>query len=266
MSGRPGRKGAQFRLVQACVFCGAPGPLTEEHVYGDWLRERVYSGEGVRELTLDGMVRRSQGGPFSKTVKIVCYRCNNVWMSGMETAVEPLLLRMFEGGRVALGQAAQRDLARWAFKTTAVFPYVDQKGGKVPASHRKEFHRADEPPANVVVRIGSASIPTLLGQLAESSFKPRPVQVHHNGATVEVPVYTGRFRLLNVVFEVVGQVPNQWELHIEPTGAAARAMLQIWPISEPVIWWPTAMSLDFFGGLSGLEASEQWQGLPTLVR
>src|SRR5690348_221994 len=104
-----------------CLFCGAIGPLNEEHIYGDWLRNLGFAGEGVREIVPgDGsqpIIQR--GGPFTKKLKIVCYPCNNQWMSSMETAAKPLLTAMFNaaGSSVELDEAAQLALARWAFKT-----------------------------------------------------------------------------------------------------------------------------------------------------
>ncbi|TVZ05071.1 hypothetical protein EAS64_10655 [Trebonia kvetii] len=42
---------------RACLFCDATGPLTDEHVYGKWLRKLGYAGEGVRVTNLDADLR-----------------------------------------------------------------------------------------------------------------------------------------------------------------------------------------------------------------
>ena len=51
-----------------CLFCGASGPLTDEHVYGKWLRKLGYTGEGVREIVPgDGSKPIFQrGGPSAR--------------------------------------------------------------------------------------------------------------------------------------------------------------------------------------------------------
>lgn len=271
MSGRSSRANAKVPQQRpSCVFCGSSGPLTEEHVFGDWLRKLGFTGEGLREWSIDGVSVQQKGGPFSKELKIACRRCNGVWMSGMEDSVKPLLVEMFKGNRVALNEAAQRDLSRWAFKTVIVSSHVDRQVGRIPAAHRRAFHRTDEPPFGAVVRIGSASVMTQQPgeHLAECSFRPRPVQVKFgDGRVVDVPAYTGRFRLLNVVFDVFASSSDEPDLYLRMDLASEveRALLQVWPVKHPTIWWPPAQSLDALGGLSGLEQGEQWSGLPTIV-
>jgi hypothetical protein len=80
---RPPRR--QATSPSTCLFC-ATGPLNGEHIFGDWLRNLGFTGEGVREIVPgDGsqpIIQR--GGLFSKELKVVCYGCNNQWMSGME--------------------------------------------------------------------------------------------------------------------------------------------------------------------------------------
>lgn len=271
MSGKSSRAGSRIPQQRlACVFCGSRGSLTEEHVFGDWLRKLGFTGEGLREWSTDGVSTLQKGGPFSKKLKIVCTRCNTVWMKGMEDSAKPLLVEMFQSNRVELNEAAQRDLARWAFKTIVTSSYVDRQGDRVPTVHRRAFHQTDEPPLGVVVRIGSASIRTEQHgqQLAECSFRPRLVQVKFgDGRVVDVPAYTGRFRLLNVVFDLFGYTSPEPDLHlhVDQPVEVERALLQIWPVKHPSIWWPPAVTFDVVGGLSGFEAGEQWTSLPILT-
>ncbi len=114
---------------RTCLFCGTSGPLTEEHIYGKWLRTLGYTGTGVREIVPrhGSQPILQKGGPFTKTPKIVCYTCNNQWMSRMETAAQPLPEAMFnaQGSKVVLNEDAQLALARWAFKTAVVVAQVD---------------------------------------------------------------------------------------------------------------------------------------------
>lgn len=52
--------------------------MTDEHVFGDWLRKSGFNGEGVREIIPgDGTQPIVQkGGPFSKKLPIACRSCN----------------------------------------------------------------------------------------------------------------------------------------------------------------------------------------------
>lgn len=72
---------------RACQTLRERSGLTREHVFPDWLRALGFAGEGRREITADFGPRRhviQRGGPFSKTVKAVCKRCNNDWMGHLE--------------------------------------------------------------------------------------------------------------------------------------------------------------------------------------
>lgn len=250
----------QTAPVGTCLFCGASGPLTDEHIYGKWLRKLGYKGGGVREIVPgDGSQPIiQQGGPFTKALKIVCYPCNNEWMSGMEEEAKPLLIAMFNAqGSVRLDQAAQVTLARWAFKTAAVAAQVD-RSDPFPLEHRGEFHQADRPPGQVQIRIGRASIPTLaLGeQLAEYRFEPRTATITSAGRSTSIPFYRATFRLLTVVFDILGYVAPTDLLNIDPSDDLKKALLPLWPWEHPNIWWPPVTNLDVIGGVPGLAGTE----------
>jgi hypothetical protein len=225
---------------------------------------------GVREIVPgDGskpIIQR--GGPFSKTLKIVCRPCNNEWMSGMETAAEPLLTAMFNarGTSVRLDEAAQLTLARWAFKTAAVISRIDYSD-PFPLAHRREFHQADQPPRHVQVRIGAASVPVqAMGeQLAESRFEPRTATVTAAGRAASFPFYRATFRLITVVFDILGYVTDDYEMDISPDDNLKRAFLPLWPAEHPSIWWPPVTSLDIIGGVPGLITTSQFVGIPMLI-
>lgn len=259
----------QAKPPKACLFCGVVGPLNGEHIYGDWLRNLGYTGEGVREIIPgDGSQPIIQsGGPFSKKLKVVCYPCNNEWMSGMETAAQPLLTAMFnaQGSSVRLDETAQLALARWAFKTVVVAAQVD-RSDPFPLAHRREFHQTDRPPHHSQIRIGTASIPTLQRgeQLAEFRFEPRTVTINRAGQSVSFPFYRASFRLLTVVFDILGYVAETDMVNIDPDDDLKRALLPLWPAEYPRIWWPPVTSLDLIGGVPGLTAGPI-VGLPALV-
>lgn len=253
-----------------CLFCGASGPLTDEHVYGKWLRKLGYTGEGVREIVPGNGSKPiiQRGGPFSKTLKIVCRKCNNEWMSGMETDAEPLLTTMFNarGTSIRLDEPAQLTLARWAFKTAAVLSRIDYSD-PFPLAHRREFHQADQPPQHVQIRIGAASVPVhpMGEQLATASFEPRNATVTSEGRSDSFPFYRATFRLLNVAFDIIGYVTDDIELDIDPDDDLKRILLPLWPTRHPTIWWPPVTNLEVIGGLPGLLTTSQFVGIPTLI-
>lgn len=259
----------QLKRPRACLFCGASGPLTDEHVYGKWMRKLGYTGEGVREIVPGNGSKPiiQRGGPFSKTLKIVCRACNNEWMSGMETAAEPVLTAMFNarGSAVLLDEAAQLTLARWAFKTAAVISRIDYSD-PFPLAHRREFQQADQPPRHTQIRIGAASISVFpIGeQLAESCFVPHTATITSAGHAASFPFYRATFRLLTIVFDILGYVTDDYELDIDPDSNLKRALLPLWPAEHPKIWWPPVTTLDVIGGVPGL-LTTQFTGIPALI-
>lgn len=247
--------------------CSAAHPGLDD---GKWMRKLGYTGEGVREIVPSGGSKPiiQRGGPFSKTLKIVCRPCNNEWMSGMETAAEPLLTAMFNahGTSVRLDEAAQLTLARWAFKTAAVTSRIDYSD-PFPLAHRREFHQADQPPRHVQIRIGAASVPVhAMGeQLAESRLEPRTATVTTAGRAAGFPFYRATFRLITVVFDILGYVTDDYELAIDPDDNLKRTLLPLWPVEHPAIWWPPVTNLDVIGGVPGLLNGSQFTGIPTLI-
>jgi hypothetical protein len=241
-----------------CIFCGRE-KLSGEHIFGDWLRKLGYDGEGVREIIpADGNTPIIQrGGPFSKKLKIVCFPCNNVWMSGMEDDAKPLLMSLFKvrsGERIGLDAREQNILARWAFKTAVVASYVD-RAGTFPRAHRREFYRTDTVPRHVKIHLGSLSIPVSHSHgemLGQTSFQPAEVTIPQtDGSTKRIPAYRAELRLLGVVFTVIGYIDDRDLINIDASEDLGRLLLPLWPSIEPIVYWPPDRDLDVIGGMPG---------------
>jgi hypothetical protein len=81
----------------ACLFCGAPGKMSREHVAPRWIKklfpeiadvdyERAFQSAGAEIET-----HRRPGAPFDQTVKDFCEECNTGWMAALERELEPIL-------------------------------------------------------------------------------------------------------------------------------------------------------------------------------
>jgi hypothetical protein len=266
VSRRTQRRAAE-RGARECLFCGSVGKLTEQHVYDDWLRGLGYDGEGLREFIAEpDQPVFQRGGPFTKTLRIVCEDCNGIWLSRMEKAAKPLLLSMFNtSGQIELDGDAQLAVARWAFKIVCVLSQMGRTR-TFPLAHCREFRRTSLPPATSQIWIGAASVRSEPGreQLAESRYEPRAADLSIGESTVRVPLYTARFRLLNVVFDVFGHGPAETGLRADLSDDLRRALLPIWPSEHSVIWWPPVTNLDVIGGVDGLAAAPL-VGIPTVI-
>jgi hypothetical protein len=238
-------------------------PLSDEHVFGDWLRKLGHTGEGVREiLPGDGsepIIQR--GGMFSKTLKIVCTPCNIGWMSRLEEAAKPLLVRMFDLSyqpqpQIALNASDQLALARWAFKTAVVALYVDRIS-VFPAAHREEFYSTNNPPQHVQIWIGAASVPNtpVHGELlAETRFQPIELKAPgQDGSTIVATAYQSELRLFNVVFVVMGYVADTPLVRVDPSDGLSQMLTPLWPPNQDDIVWPPSANVDAIGGMPALK-------------
>jgi hypothetical protein len=139
--------------IKDCIFCGRllapasrnrPNSRTAEHVFAEWFR-RV-SNHKIMNMYLgnvDGTNPQLMRRPplTALTMKGVCKQCNNGWMSSLETAVEPIMLRVFGG--VDVDQLSARDLktmARWAAKTAITLSYATPQDAPVPLQASHSLH------------------------------------------------------------------------------------------------------------------------------
>ncbi|WP_216898412.1 hypothetical protein [Nocardia alni] len=227
---------------KTCAFCGVPSRLTEEHIFGDWLRKLGYNGEGLREIGDPPIVQR--GGPFTKKVKIVCASCNNGWMSRLEQDTKPLLIRLFRshGRSIPLETDAQLTLARWAFKTAVVCAYSDKSQLElIPKEHRREFYENDEPPRHVGVRMGMSTVPPLDPSKGEhvAAYSLTPIEGTPitDDSTINFSLYRITICLLNVVFCILGHmetIPMKEQID----NKFRSITMPIWPPQRPTMWWP----------------------------
>lgn len=138
-------------MAEPCPFCGSMGPMTREHVLGDWLSRIGLSLQPVphrsgwlNRLGRDLGVRP----PFRQTVR-VCGPCNNGWMSDLEAVAQRVLAPFILGES---GEVAVKDLgavAAWVHKTalTAMLVSPEQeraRGYGLPPSEYHELYAARE--------------------------------------------------------------------------------------------------------------------------
>jgi hypothetical protein len=109
--------------TRQCAFCGSAGPLTREHVLGNWL-SRIGLGSGPVENYAGPLNRMpvpmGVSAAFQQSVKNVCCSCNNGWMGSLEETAQRVLtpLILGETGRIELED--QPVIAMWLQKTALV--------------------------------------------------------------------------------------------------------------------------------------------------
>ncbi len=86
------------------------------------------------------------------TVGVVCERCNNGWMSELESQAKPYLEPMLRGHGRALHQAGIETLATWALKTSMMVEHLHgAKRHVIPAEEYAYLFEHGEPSDRVRV-------------------------------------------------------------------------------------------------------------------
>jgi hypothetical protein len=110
-------------VAKTCVFCGEQGSLTREHIWPDWL-SKMYLRKGDekhlfgskthlnKDLVRDGTHERP-GHLFSLRNRVVCQRCNNGWMSKVESETKPIVVRLISGEKHKLSRDELDVLSFW---------------------------------------------------------------------------------------------------------------------------------------------------------
>ncbi len=144
-----------------CIFCRGD-QLTREHIIPDWIREiipkkpyhghafalnasltsRATRGRALRHKS----VRRHQGHPISRKVRVVCRRCNIGWLSDLEDELKPQIKALVLGETVALTPWDQRRLATWAAKTSMTAEFIHPETAAVTFDEREYLRLHREPP------------------------------------------------------------------------------------------------------------------------
>lgn len=228
-----------------CLFCSAEGKLSREHLWPVWAVGTYDQGLGpsVSHSLHEGggPAHRQWGAPvFSATLKRVCARCNNGWMSKLEARARPHAAPLLKGETRVLGREAQRAIALWAYLKALLFIQVgddDMKEAMAPAY--KTFFDIQ----------GEDLLPLHTSIFVAHHIGPREGQYQHrllgegpDAPRLFVQTLTMRRLTVQVVKNYVIRAPVEPERH----PAVANVGHRIWPVG-PSFTWPPGPGLDDHG-------------------
>jgi len=142
----------QIMGVDCCIFCGVsldpsqkdlPSSRTEEHAFARWYRDVVVNKKIKMFTAVKGeppVLHRQP--PLDRLLnQNVCKRCNNGWMSQLETEVAPIVQRLTSGEDIrTFSDPETETLARWAAKTATVISHVTPQLQRVPRQASMSIH------------------------------------------------------------------------------------------------------------------------------
>jgi hypothetical protein len=114
-----------------CGFCeSSTEKITNEHVFAEWIGPLF--GAGRPEMVVRHTLKRDDTGTpprfsarLDHRVRMACQRCNNGWLSTLESIVKMITTPMIRGHAMRLLTLSdQAVIARWAVKTATVGEYI----------------------------------------------------------------------------------------------------------------------------------------------
>jgi hypothetical protein len=139
-------------VAGACVLCGYnDGPLTDEHVWPDWIATAL----DVRERTGNYYIAGEpgtpprlswHGEPFQAVVNVLCWDCNHHLGEVLESPASVLLKPMIAGKQTQmLRPHHQALLSSWALKTALMMDHFCPNPRLIPDDEYAMFYKREQP-------------------------------------------------------------------------------------------------------------------------
>ena len=259
------------QFARSCVFCRRPAKMTNEHVWGSWLKPYVKGRDNkyfLRRKTVGkagtpdvaSLAVKAGASPLHSKVSVVCGDCNHGWLSQIQERSKPHLLPLIEGKeRVLIGAKAQMAIATWATMATITAEFIHGRLASIAVSNeaREAFREARAPLRNWRIWIGS-----YYRRRWEASYVHACQSIHWEGSLVvpnvqdpETPLPTiqwstfvvGKLYIHTASSSTSPDLIRDWDWRNAPQ--ARGLLVQIWPPKEAIIAWP----------IRGLTDGEAWR-------
>ena len=232
--------------MKPCIFCGNPAD-SKEDLFPRWILKRVKTreplyrqmGDAPPEITGDQEVR----------VLCVCQKCNNTWMSGMETTVKKFLGSMIDDFSLPLDRQYQQNLTEWAVKCAMCNDTVDPQPRFFTEAECHAFRKKRTIPDRTLMFAARFT-----GRSLDSNGVDFTLIEPESGALlVRANLYT--VMVGHVVLQALSwhQEPLQEKQAVHFSVAAGpwdKLTVQIWPIQKRSANWLPPMSLSTVFGVT----------------
>jgi hypothetical protein len=251
---------------EKCIFCGG-GNLSKEHFWPEWASvllprypdnrriEQVFTTENAR-LVKPPEVRARQGHSWTKTIRAVCRRCNNGWMSVLEKAAKPILTPLITSRSHALTEDSMRVLAQWIALKVMVGERNHPKDAVTPLGDRTRFRATLALPSHLriwVAQCGTQGWDTGYLRHAATMATSPVVMPHHRFKNIHSVAFGIGDLFVFVIHTTVAGVEDALTFN-QPEG-----VIPVFPVVGPANWPPPKR-------LCGSEASAVADTLNRLFR
>jgi len=158
-------------LEKFCLFCELPlsGRVrAKEDVLPKWLLTHLdlKTSDRLRGVHMSDLGTRHRPprvqGAHTILQGAVCEKCNNQWMSDLETRVGPIIRALSLGHPLSLKKADAANLSTWTFKTLALYNITTNYRPLVALTDFRHVYRERTPPPGRHVELAylSEAVPT----------------------------------------------------------------------------------------------------------
>lgn len=251
------------RPTITCTFCGKDGPQSQEHIWPNWLANRL-PAQG--ECTVFGwspdqgqFVKQSRRA-FTDLLPDVCEPCNTGWMRRIEEGARRILEPMIfaPGYVIVLPVSKQRAIARWVYLRAFVLQAAADFGGKsrtpearlsIPEHWYRDLARDHRPRDQCRISLGSCALPNndlrtaifRAGQLDARAHLPRNVQPESHHAIFNI----GYLVMTIFMYTHLAEAGREFGLAHYP--GFQGHLVDIFPANlKPVRWPPSVMDFNMF--------------------
>jgi hypothetical protein len=235
-----------------CPFCQKPGKMSDEHIWGDWLRGEIpfvgrkhfFHSVEVRESGEEITDTRIRAGdPLNAQIR-VCRDCNHGWMREIQEDARPTLSSMFERDFLLLDRTQQEKLATWVCMSTMASDFLPRHEYSIVSNpkERKFLISKRAPPSHWRIWIAHCEAFSALGQWLRFSF---PARLDNNvpkpelGERLLPNSQTTAFVINRIFFFAMSSPANnflwRWDWHTY--SQAKKHLFQIWPVIYNVVPW-----------------------------
>lgn len=232
-----------------CLFCNN-NVNSGEHVFSEWMhdilpraptsmtRRMLPQGKSGSSLITE-RYKDKQGPTFNQKLRRVCSDCNNIWMSGIETDVKPILSPMILGEQIELDEEDQRKLACWITLKTIIIDSYQPQSSAISQEQRDLFSSLKSPPPNWLISIARNS-----GTRWRSSWS------HRSYSLEKLPTFV-RPERANLQATTIGlgqlvvhsfSAPNDF-VHSRMAWAM-EPFTRLWPLPSKALRWPQPNGLS----------------------
>lgn len=235
-------------MPRDCIFCGKRANSVEDAI-PLWLSER-FEAPGTMEHQ-PGKNKPTLTYEVTKPkipIKRVCKKCNNEWMSRLETRAKPVITRFLDQPTCTLDIHDCKTLALWSVKTSMMLEVVNPpEDWAFSELDRCLLYTKDQVPESTDVWLATcANFPSTYGvsRILSNEGKPDRVGI----TTLCFGCLTIQVRKMSIVTArpgvkvIIDEQPGPWE----------QVLLRIWPSTSPPISWPAKTGLNGENGLVAL--------------